>query len=84
MSKASATARCGEDAHQVRPDGDRFVLVVKPHDQAGETATENLALLVQPGRQGSVSFVYCDLFDPALLRDRGAVGVAPWVVRGSW
>jgi hypothetical protein len=30
------------------------VLVVKPHDQAGETATEDLALLVQPGRQGGV------------------------------
>ncbi len=84
VSRASATARCGEDAHQVRPNSDRVVLVVKPHDQAGETTTEDLALLVQPGRQGSVSFVYCDLFDPALLRDRGAVGVAPWVIRGSW
>lgn len=60
------------------------MFVVTPHDQAGQTMAEDLALLVQPRRQGPVDLVYRDLFDPALRWGRDAVGVAPRVVGGSW
>jgi hypothetical protein len=61
----------------VGPDGNRVVLVVKPHDQAGETAAEDLALLVQPGWQGPVGLVFTVICS---IRRCWGIGV-PWASR---
>lgn len=66
-----------------RSYADQFVLVLKLHSETGETATDALAFLVQPGRQCPVPLVHRDLLDSALLRDRGAGDVSPCVVLGS-
>jgi hypothetical protein len=63
---------------------DRFVVAVKPHDEAGGAAAEDLALLAQPGRYCPVAFVHRDLFDPTVLGDKGAMGVAPRVIALGW
>ncbi|MBV8992197.1 MAG: hypothetical protein JO287_00505 [Pseudonocardiales bacterium] len=81
--RASATIRRLEYTHQVGPDADHAILAIKAHGQAGEAATDDVSLFVQPGWQRSVIFAYSNLFDPALGRDRGAVGIAPRVVSGS-
>jgi hypothetical protein len=62
----------------------QFMLIVKPHVDAGGAAPDDLASLVQSGRQCPVSLVYRNLFNPTVLRDLGAVGVEPGVVGRSW
>jgi hypothetical protein len=72
-----------EHTQQVRSNANQFMLIVEPHVDAGGAASDDLASLVQSGRQCPMSLVYLDLLDPAVLRNLGAAGVEPGVIGGS-
>lgn len=76
-------ARRVEHTYQMGSYANQIVLIVKLHVEAGGAAPDDLALLVQSGRQCPVDLVYRNLLDSVVARNLGAVGVEPGVVGGS-